>query len=70
MNRDLRRDPSCGLCTSIDTAEFLWSNDLWLVRPIDPPLGVAGRPTGLVSATGAILSAALRTLQSYSMWMN
>jgi diadenosine tetraphosphate (Ap4A) HIT family hydrolase len=42
MSRDLRRDPPCGLCESIDTAESLWSNDLWLVRPIDSPLGVAG----------------------------
>lgn len=42
MTRDLQRDPSCGLCASLGVVEPLWADDLWHVRPIDPPLGVAG----------------------------
>ncbi|HYN02305.1 MAG TPA: hypothetical protein VE359_07660 [Vicinamibacteria bacterium] len=42
MTRVLERDPACGLCASLEMVEPLWVNDLWCVRPIDPPLGVAG----------------------------
>jgi len=42
MSRDLKRDPSCALCASLGTAQPLYEDDLWHVRPIDPPFGVAG----------------------------
>lgn len=42
MARDLQRVESCGLCASLSTAMPLYADDLWHVRPIDPPWGVAG----------------------------
>jgi diadenosine tetraphosphate (Ap4A) HIT family hydrolase len=42
MSRDLGRDPSCGICASLDRSEPIWADDLWLVRPIEAPVGVAG----------------------------
>ena len=42
MIRDLMRDRSCGVCASLSTAMPLFVNELWHVRPIDPPWGVAG----------------------------
>ncbi len=37
-------DATCGMCTRLATAgiEPVFENELWHVRPIDPPSGVAG----------------------------
>jgi diadenosine tetraphosphate (Ap4A) HIT family hydrolase len=32
----------CGVCRALETATPLWEDDLWHVRHIDPPWGVAG----------------------------
>ncbi len=37
MNSD-----ACGVCDSLKTRKALWENDLWHVRSIDTPVGVAG----------------------------
>lgn len=42
MTRPREHDPSCGLCASLDTTEPLWADDLWHLRPIEEPPGVAG----------------------------
>lgn len=42
MTRDLARDPSCALCASLDSEEPLWADELWSVRPVEAPPGVAG----------------------------
>jgi diadenosine tetraphosphate (Ap4A) HIT family hydrolase len=40
--RSYDRDSSCGLCASLETATPLYADDLWHIRPIDPPWAIAG----------------------------
>ncbi len=36
------RPNDCGVCRALETATPLWEDDLWHVRHVDPPWGVAG----------------------------
>ncbi len=42
VTRDLQRDSACGICASLTTAKPLYSDELWHVRPLSRPGGVAG----------------------------
>ena len=42
MARSYDRDPSCGMCASLDTEPALYSDDLWVIRPIEPPWAIVG----------------------------
>lgn len=41
-NHAAMRDPSCGVCRSLDTSKVLWEDELWHVRHDDAPSGVPG----------------------------
>lgn len=38
----MTRDPACAMCASLEIATPLYADELWHVRPIDPPWAIAG----------------------------